>query len=293
MFGSNKRLRCIVTAKGPEGQCFGSNKKEVITVPTANPPLWVEIATDLRRRVNDGEWTPGQKLPPMRQLAEQYRAGSHMPVNRAVMQLVSEGVFSTDPAAPRRGVHVRSTQVLVRPLFSFPRSGQTFEHSTGADRVEVSCRYDWGAASQEITDDLQIPAGTEILTRMFGYTLDGTPHQLTREHMPADLARACGLTGPEVEVPGRPSRVWLRKAGVELKRESIALRVRVPTSEEREMLAVPQGISVIDRAFTTFDVHDKPVTTWRTLVVADRIIYTAEFDYPIDTDTDAEGAGQC
>lgn len=254
-------------------------------------PLWVEIAAGLRRRVADGEWQPGDRLPPMRQLAAEYGAGSHMPVNRAVMALVNEGVLSTDPAAPRRGVRVRSAQVITRDLFgSAPSEGTTFEAETGADGVEVTVSYEWGPASAEVAQLLSIDPGTEVLTRTFRYALDGTPHQLAREHMRADLARACGLTGPDAEVPGRHTSAWLKAAGVHMRREHLVLLARTPTADERDELAIPLGIPVFEKTVTSYDAEDAPLDARRVLVVSDRIIYTADRVHPA---TDQAGDPAC
>ncbi|NEW42522.1 GntR family transcriptional regulator [Nocardia cyriacigeorgica] len=261
-------------------------------MPSSNPPLWVEIAAGLRSRVAAGEWRPGERLPPMRQLADEYGAGSHMPVNRAVMALVSEGVLTTDPVAPRRGVRVRSTQVLTRDLFGNSSMPATFEAETGADGVEVSVSYDWISATEDLAQMLRVAEGTELLARTFRYTLDGTPHQIAREYMRADLARECGLTGPDAEVPGRNTAMWLERAGIHLYREHLVLQTRNPTAEEREALAVPVGVPVYEKVLTTFDEENSPLDARRILVVADRIIYTADRVHP-RRDTQDVGAESC
>ncbi|MEU2258553.1 UTRA domain-containing protein [Nocardia xishanensis] len=208
------------------------------------------------------------------------------------MALVSEGVLTTDPAAPRRGVRVRSTQVLTRDLFGNSITPVTFEDETGADGVEVTVTYEWVRATPDLAELLRVDEDTEVLVRTFRYTLDGTPHQVAREYMRADLARACGLTGPEVEVPGRNTAKWLERAGIHLHREHLVLSTRNPTAEEREALAVPVGVPVYEKVLTTFDESDEPLDARRILVVADRIIYTADRVHP-RSDAETAGADQC
>ncbi|MEU4345354.1 GntR family transcriptional regulator [Nocardia sp. NPDC023852] len=215
-----------------------------------------------------------------------------MPVNRAVMSLVSEGVLTTDPTAPRRGVRVRSTQVLTRDLFGNSGLPVSFEEETGADGVEVDVTYDWVDAPLDIAELLQIPEGTDILVRTYRYSLDGTPHQIAREHMRADLARACGLTSPDVEVPGRHTGAWLERAGVRLHREHLVLLTRNPTADEREALAVPVGVPVYEKTLTTYDEADAPLDARRILVVADRIIYTADRVHS-SSDDETSGGERC
>lgn len=259
----------------------------------SSTPLWVDIAAGLRSRVAAGEWQPGERLPPMRQLADEYGAGSHMPVNRAVMSLVSDGVLTTDPAAPRRGVRVRSTQVLTRDLFGNSVAATTFEAETGAGGVDVTVDYSWPAATAELAASLQVSEGTELLARTFRYTLDGTPHQVAKEYMRADLARSCGLTSPAVEVPGKNTAMWLSGAGIHLHREHLVLLTRNPTAEERETLAVPVGVPVYEKTLTTYDESGSPLDTRRILVVADRIIYTADRVHPRTADGGDQGDATC
>lgn len=257
---------------------------------TQGQPLWMQIADGIRQRVESGEWAAGERLPSQRQLAEEYGAGSHMPVNRAVIALINEGVLATDPHAPRRGVRVRSSQILQRDIFGGP-SGQSFEDETGAVDVSVTVAYSWGNATPEVARLLQVDTGTEILTRTFRYSLDGTPHQVAREYMRADLARQCGLTGPDAEVPGRSTDIWLAAAGIELHRETLRLQFRAPTESERDELAIPVGAQVVDKTVITYDATDVPLDARRILIVSDRIIYTAERTR--DQLDPASGADQC
>ncbi|MGV0688420.1 GntR family transcriptional regulator, partial [Mycolicibacterium thermoresistibile] len=87
---------------------------------------------------------------------------------------------------------------------------------------------------------------------------------------------------------------WLERAGIHLHREHLVLLTRNPTAEERDALAVPIGVPVYEKTLTTYDESDSPLDTRRILVVADRIIYTADRVHPRRTDSaDPAGADQC
>ncbi|WP_306796602.1 winged helix-turn-helix domain-containing protein [Nocardia sp. XZ_19_369] len=73
---------------------------------TREQPTWQDIAADIRRRIATGELGPGALLPPRQKLADNYGV-SAAPANRAILQLIHEGVLTSDPNAPRRGVWVR------------------------------------------------------------------------------------------------------------------------------------------------------------------------------------------
>ncbi|QIS09380.1 GntR family transcriptional regulator [Nocardia arthritidis] len=243
---------------------------------------WEDIATDLRARIAAREWAPGQQLPPMRALADRYKSASHAPVNRAVLALIGEGVLITDPNAPRRGVRVRSQQVIVHDLIGHsPATGapgeRTFEQAFQVEgELDVRTSYAWQDASTRVAQQLQIDPGTPILIRTFVYMINNTPHQLARAHMTADLAREIGLTDESVEVPGRNTAAWLGTAGIKVSREHLEISVRTPTQEEREILLVPPAVAVIQRDSVTYS-ETTPVEYWLTTVVADQVRYTIDF----------------
>jgi GntR family transcriptional regulator len=66
-------------------------------------PPYVQVADELRREIQTGRYTPGQKLPSVRDLSERFNIAS-MTVNNALRVLREDGlVFST----PGRGTFVR------------------------------------------------------------------------------------------------------------------------------------------------------------------------------------------
>lgn len=242
---------------------------------------WEDIANDLRRRIAAGEWSPGQQLPAMRTLAEQYQTSSHAPVNRAILTLIGEGALISNPAAPRLGVRVRSQEVLVHDLIGHsPATGtrqETFEqqfHIDGAVKVDVT--FTWTTASAEVAQRLEVEPATPILIRSFIYLINDTPHQFAKAHMTADLARKAGLTDKSVEVPGKDTAAWLEEIGIKVDREHLELSVRTPTQDEREILLVPPAVAVIERHSVTY-ASNTAVEYWQTIVVADQVKYTIDF----------------
>ncbi len=57
------------------------------------PPLWKQVATDMRRRIKAGEWTG--RLPGEKHLAQEYGV-SLGPVRKAMAALREEGLIQTD-----------------------------------------------------------------------------------------------------------------------------------------------------------------------------------------------------
>src|SRR5690606_4272733 len=74
-------------------------------------PPYVQVADDLRRAIEQGEYQVGQRLPAGRKLAKQYQVGLNT-AQRAVELLKSDGLVVSYPA---RGVFVRSRERGAKP----------------------------------------------------------------------------------------------------------------------------------------------------------------------------------
>ncbi|MET8088905.1 GntR family transcriptional regulator [Micromonospora sp. NPDC005220] len=51
-------------------------------------PHYRRIIADIRRRIADGEWPPGHKLPSTKELADLYDVGSQSTVRQAITILI-------------------------------------------------------------------------------------------------------------------------------------------------------------------------------------------------------------
>ena len=85
--------------------------------PTQVMPLYSQIKEKLLAAMARGEFKPGDRLPPQRELCLRY-AASHMTVRRAIDDLVAIGVIS---AIPGKGLFVAEAkqETEATPLISF------------------------------------------------------------------------------------------------------------------------------------------------------------------------------
>ncbi|MFE3227644.1 GntR family transcriptional regulator [Nocardia sp. NPDC059228] len=245
------------------------------------PAIWRDIADDLRRRVQAGEWAAGERISSARELMEHYDTPSQAPVVRAISVLTSEGLLISDPSAPRRGVRVRGRVQLARPIDQHfaalqPRKDRTFEEiSDLADgELEVLVSYGIEPAAGEFT---KLFGDEELLVRTFLYVVRGTPHQVMRSRMPKRIAEAAGLRREKDEVVGKSTESWLRDAKVEPDTVDMTIVSRLPTPEEAAELAMPKALPVMVRRRTIFDPTDTAVETSTSVIVADQLVYTARF----------------
>lgn len=251
---------------------------------------WRGIADDLHARIKRGEWMPGDLLPPHRDLMRHYRTTSQATIARAIAALISEGMLVSDPAAPRRGVRIRSRHTVQRDLVAGLRleyqramAGEEgdevglFEAMTGISGLDVQISYDRVAADTNTARSLSIAEGTLLLSRTFCYTIEGTPHQIVRSYMTADVAHTAGLTAATGERPGRGTIAQLRDADINVDRVTIDMEARVPTAAEVSELAILTGVPVFAHRRTMY-AADHPVEMSIAIVPGDRVSYVLNVD---------------
>jgi GntR family transcriptional regulator len=62
-----------------------------MSTPRKFEPHYRRIINDIRRRVAEGEWPPGHKLPSTKELADLYQVGSQSTVRQAITILIETG----------------------------------------------------------------------------------------------------------------------------------------------------------------------------------------------------------
>jgi GntR family transcriptional regulator len=128
-------------------------------------PPYLRIADELRRRIAEHVWEPGDRLPSRAQIGQECGVGENV-VRRAQELLISQGVLEgragsgTYVAEPRQRVRVVRSSAREQP------SGSPFR----ADMKAVGRQGDW-----ESRTDAKVPAPADIAARL-GI---GEPYDLT------------------------------------------------------------------------------------------------------------------
>ncbi|GAA4081540.1 GntR family transcriptional regulator [Actinomadura miaoliensis] len=251
---------------------------------------YTEIAEDLLRRIDEGEWQAGETLPPMERLAEHYGA-SRNAVARAVGKLAEQGRLVS---VPRRGTVVRPRHRKVVMRTDVVR--RNTRHVK--DGQQVAGGYSFPAAmgnelwihhlpptvgKAPINDPrlahlLNVPVG-EIVTRRLRVTgPEGEPtfqisttwiHPRISEEVP-EVEDPYG-TGPgawidAIESRGHGPLEWLERR-----------RVRMPTVEERKLLLIPSSLPVWEIVRVSYSAKDeKAVDVTQVIIPGDRMEEVAQ-----------------
>ncbi|MGS2591682.1 GntR family transcriptional regulator [Streptomyces hebeiensis] len=145
------------------------------------------VAEDLRRRIGDGEFTPGDPLPSRAELARSYGVGGNVAA-AAIRALATEGLVK---GRMGRGVFVRersSSRTMARSWTQERLQGRLAVTGGGADNgAGTGTEADTGTVGLE--DDADGPVDD-------GRTVRGTPRSTTGE-APEEIARRLGLAAAE------------------------------------------------------------------------------------------------
>ncbi|MEV4098576.1 GntR family transcriptional regulator [Streptosporangium saharense] len=240
---------------------------------------YLDLATQIRTRIEAGEWEPGARLPRLDDFAAQYGANRDT-IGRAIAVLESEGYVW---AVQGRGIIVRHGMMRLRrprgnlvkrnvatdgPGYSFPSaSGQEVWKHHVAPTVS-----DEPLTDPRIAKLLGVPPGTTV-TRRFRVTgpQSEPPFQIAVSWIhPRGLADAPEVTG-QATGPGD----WLyrlERAGhwpiswIEFH------RARMPTKDEAALLEIPTSLPVLEIVRQGVSGGDgQPVEVTEYVVASDRV----------------------
>jgi GntR family transcriptional regulator len=220
---------------------------------TGRAPLWEQVLSDLRARLDRGEFAEG--FPSDRELTTTYRVSRHT-AREAVRHLQREGAISRQRG---RGSWVRplSLEQAVGPLYSLFRSIEAQGHEQRSDVLGAGVVRDARVAARL---GLRGDAALWHLRRL--RRADGTPFAVDDIWLPERVAR------PLRDVDFTHTAVYAeleRLAGVRPVRGWERIRPGLPTPEQRRLLGVGARapVFVIQRSTE----HARGPLEWRVTVV--------------------------
>jgi len=248
-------------------------------------PASARIADELRRLIEAGELAPGERLPSERILAERYSAARN--TARQAIRLLSEGGLVT--AEHGRGVFVRDRPALIRLgndryspryratglspyLLECARAGKAGRFEVLS--VERSTPPADVAARLNIADDEE-----SVLCRENVFWADADPMQRVTTWIPWSIAEGTGLLQDVVPHPYGIHGV-LEDRGHAMARIQEDVSARMPTPDERDRLALPPGVPVLDVLHTSVDQDGEAYELTRFVLRAD--LSGLRYDVPVE-----------
>ncbi|GHF26142.1 GntR family transcriptional regulator [Streptomyces mashuensis] len=258
-------------------------------------PVYLRIADDLRRQIDEGRLAVGDRIPSRSELKRAYEA-SDQTVDRAVRVLKAagyaegqfgRGVFVTDRAP--LGTLLRSTGAVDSPFAAEIReygvaalrrpgptvpvqpTGPAFGHGPGRTALTWEASSSETAAPAPIAERLGIGPGEPVLCTQYEYLANRHPVQLATSWEPLTITEGTDVVLPERGPYARRGvRGRLAAIGIRVVRARELVGSRPATTPEAEALgcAAGQCVTVVER--THFDGDDRAVETSDIVVRADR-----------------------
>lgn len=244
-------------------------------------PPYRQIADHLRAAIDAGQLHPGDQLPSEAELTRHYSV-ARMTARQAIQELRTEGrvvaehgrgVFVRQPAPVRRLASDRfARRHRDAGQAAFLAEAEKAGVRPAIDQIEV-CR---AAAPESIRERLRLTDGEQVVIRSRRYLADARPIELAVSSLPLSIAEGT----PIVETNTGPGGIYARleEAGHTLGRFVEEVTARMPTTDERRRLELPDGVPVLVVVRTAYDTAGLPVEVCDTVKAAPA--YVLEYDFP-------------
>lgn len=211
------------------------------------------VKSGIRRRIADGEWKPGEKLPAYDRLAELFRVGIGT-VRRAVETLEGEGVIICR--------HGSGTYVSSYIKGGYWNRFQRFQRPDGSiierfrDRILL---FEVIPASADIAEKLCIPEGTEVVHWKRRMRFDEKASGLDESYLVRSIFPRISAEDFENREPGQNLYALLEKTdGVLIASSSDYVRAEMLSEEDAQLITLPAGIPMLVVTRITYDAHGTP-----------------------------------
>ncbi|MGH3929461.1 MAG: GntR family transcriptional regulator [Pseudonocardiaceae bacterium] len=226
--------------------------------PRSGRPAYQQIADELRHRIRGGALAPGSKLPTEVELMSEFGV-SRVVARLAVGELRTEGLiysrqgkgtFVRERGPVRRIAGDRYRHELAqitRQGAPEPPIGTSFTHDHGItwDQYRLDKDFHVIPAPYEVAEALDLDLATLVLQRRFVFYANGRPQQMSWSYYPFELVRDTPVADPANEPWPGGNLAQLATLGIFVTTVEESVRSRMPTPDERRILAIAEGVPVL------------------------------------------------
>jgi GntR family transcriptional regulator len=226
------------------------------------PPKYVRLARTLQRRIEDGTYAPGSRVPSENQLVQTFGM-SRPTVVRALELLKRDGWLESRQGY---GTIVRGRPEVVEQKDRRGREALERDESQGLGRlIEVA----HVPVPARIASALGLPKRAEVLVRRFLVTEDGEAVELVSSYFPAGLVEGTELASGQPLSGSTREHLEARK---KLRFDHVIERVsaRLPEAREAELLELSDGMPVLSVLVVACDASGRSLQVSEVLLPADR-----------------------
>ncbi|MBB5871091.1 GntR family transcriptional regulator [Allocatelliglobosispora scoriae] len=247
----------------------------------SSEPRHVLLANVLREAIHRGDFSPGERLPAERDLADRYNA-SRTTVRLALSALKSQGLIGSGQG---QGTFVRKARpIRVMAMDQDRRARRAVNHAAtfnteiamqgriGRQKITSVERED---ATPDVARWLGVEEGAPVIARRRVMLVDEEPYQLGdsyyRYDMVADTPIAIAAPVEEGVLA-----VLERASGRTISYFIDELSFRMPTPGEAEALRLDTGVCVVKVVRIAYDADGKPLEAFDQLLAGDKHVLVYE-----------------
>ncbi len=244
-----------------------------------------EVATELKRRIDHGVYSAGQKLPSEREITEEFNI-SRSTVRGALSRLQAENIIDI---VPRGGAFVKShsDKITVGPSSpaianglelkragSFIRAMEAQGKQTIVRFIEPSSIIPLG---EELGAKMDTSADTKVLRRYRVHLVDRVPYRILDSYYLASLLG--DLLGKDEGYI--PLFKWLREhTGLRAAKAFEKMSIRMPSQEEATLLNISRSQPVVDMDRWVWTNNE--ILFEYSRIIANAALYEYTYSYDID-----------
>jgi GntR family transcriptional regulator len=225
-------------------------------------PKYVRLAQTIQRRIEDGTYPPGTRVPSENQLVQAFGM-SRPTVVRALELLKRDGWVESRQGY---GTIVRGRSEVVEQKDRRGREALERDESQAAGRLvevgEISVPVRVAAV-------LGLPKRAEVLMRRFLVEEDGEAVELVSSYFPAGLVEDTELASTEALSGSVREHLEARKK-VRFDHVTERVSARLPESDEAGLLGLPDGVPVLSVLVIACDASGQALQVSDVLLPADR-----------------------
>ncbi|WDZ82411.1 GntR family transcriptional regulator [Micromonospora cathayae] len=251
--------------------------------PADSRPLYQQLASTLRERIQSGDLDRGDRFPTESELTERYHV-SRNTVRLALDVLRNEGLVVSQRG---RGSFVRAEPALRyyasltgsrKRRLEADRRRDTFSQQIEAQgkKARQVSTVETVPAEAEIAAHLHLSPGDPVAVRRRVMYADDQPLQLGDSYYPLPIVQNSKIMDPADIIEGTDQ--VLEDLGHTPVRYEDEITCRMPTAEEATKLHLGPATPVGRLLRTSFDQNDQPIEVYQVILPGDRHVLLYEVD---------------
>ena len=230
-------------------------------------PIYYQLATQIREKIENGEYKPGDKLPSETALCDQF-AISRMTVKQAMDSLVNEGVVYRKKGSGSFVADAKFEQPLSK-LTSFSEDMEARGMRPGSQTL--CCEVI--VAPEHVREIFGFSESDKVIHLVRMRLANDRPMALEHCYLKYDLCFAvaeCDLNNRSLY------KVLEEKCGIRMVRATQQIAFSTCTAEEAQLLQVQANMPAFHLARRTYDQHNRLVEYTDSKYRSDRYYFTIE-----------------